>query len=127
MFLLPSTRSGRVSCEVAAPCPVHSSRGRRFLFFEVTWSLSTDLQSASEVANLYLDVLDSHVWHSSGGALKCLVLDIVDGFGVLDSRKIKVHELQCLLNGWNAHIGVPPVETGSPIAFLDLAMEKTCA
>ena len=41
-------------------------------FFEVTWSLSTGLQCASELANLYLDVLDSYVWQSSGGALKCL-------------------------------------------------------
>ena len=41
-------------------------------FFEVTWSLSTGLQCASELANLYLDVLDSFVWQSSGGALKCL-------------------------------------------------------
>ena len=37
-------------------------------FFEVTWCLSTGLQCASEFANLYLDVLDSHVWQSSGGS-----------------------------------------------------------
>ena len=55
----PSTRPGRVYCEVAAPCPVHTAHAvRRCLFLEVTWSLSTGLQSASEVANLYLDVLD---------------------------------------------------------------------
>ena len=47
-----------------------------------------------------------------------------NGFGVLDSRKIRVHELQCLLNGWNASIKVLSVETGSPLAFLDLALEK---
>ena len=57
-------------------------------FFEVTWSLSTGLQCASELANLYLDVLDSHVWQGSEGALKCLFRYIDDGFGVLDSRKM---------------------------------------
>ena len=30
-------------------------------FFEVTFGLSTGLQCASELANLYLDVLDCHV------------------------------------------------------------------
>ena len=49
-------------------------------FFEVTWGLSTGLQCASELANLYLDVLDSHVWQSTGGALKCLFRYIDDGF-----------------------------------------------
>ena len=49
-------------------------------FFEGTWGLSTGLQCASELANLYLDVLDSHVWQSSGGALKCLFRYINDGF-----------------------------------------------
>ena len=93
-------------------------------FFEVTWGLSTGLQSASELANLYLDVLDSHEWQSSGGALKCLFLYIDDGCGVLDSRKITVHELQCLLKGWNAPIKVPSVGTGSPLPFLDSALEK---
>ena len=41
-------------------------------FFKVTWGFSAGLQCASELASLYLDVLDSHVWQSSGGALKCL-------------------------------------------------------
>ena len=62
---------------------------------------------------------------SSGGALKCLVQYIDDGFGVLDSRNITVHELQCLLNVWNASIKVPSVEIGSPLPFLDLALEKS--
>ena len=92
--------------------------------FEVTWGLSTGLQCASELANLYLDVLDSHVWQGSEGALKCLFRYIDDGFGVLDSRKISVHELQRLLNGWNASIKVPSVETCSPLPLLDLALEK---
>ena len=93
-------------------------------FFEVTWGLSTGLQCASDLDNLYLDVLDSHVWQSSGGALKCLFWYIDDGFGVLDSRKITVHELQCLLKGWNASIKVPSVETGSPLPFLDFGLGK---
>ena len=38
-------------------------------FFDVTWGLSTALQCASELANLFLDVLDSHVWQGSEGAL----------------------------------------------------------
>ena len=37
-------------------------------FFEVTWGLSTGLQCASDLANLYLDVLDSHEWQGFGGA-----------------------------------------------------------
>ena len=72
-------------------------------FFEVTWSLSIGLQCASELANLYLDVLDSHVWQGSEGALKCLFRYIDDGFGVLDSRKnlsprvaASVEWLECL-------------------------------
>ena len=95
-------------------------------FFEVTWSLSTGLQCASELANLCLDVLDAHVWQSSGGALKCLFRYIDDASGVLDSRKTTVHELQCLLNGWNASIKVPSVETGCPFRFLDVALENVC-
>ena len=35
-------------------------------FFEVTWGLSIGLQCACEMANLYLDMLDSHVWQGSG-------------------------------------------------------------
>ena len=49
-------------------------------FLEVTWGLSTGLQCASELANLYLDVLDSRVWQGSEGALKCLFPYIDDGF-----------------------------------------------
>ena len=49
-------------------------------FLEVTWGLSTGLQCASELANLYLDVLDSRVWQGSEGALKCLFWYIDDGF-----------------------------------------------
>ena len=57
------------------------------------------------------------------GALKCLFGYTDDGFGVLDSRKISVHELQRLLNGWKASIKVPSVETCSPLPFLYLALE----
>ena len=39
-------------------------------------------------------------------------------------RKISVHELQRLLNDWNASIKVPSVETCSPLPFLDLALEE---
>ena len=124
-FLFPGTRPGRVSCEVAAPCPVYTAHAvRRFLFRGhmglVHWS------SVFQVSrpNLYLDVLDSHVWQGPEGALECPFPYIDDGFGVLDSRKISVHELQCLLNGWNASIKVPSVETCSPLPFLDLALEK---
>ena len=54
-----------------------------------------------------------------------MVLSSVDDdFGVLDSRKLTVHKLQSLLNGWNASIKVPSVETGSRLPFLDLALEK---
>ena len=49
-------------------------------FFEVSWGLSTGLQCASELANLYLDVLDSHEWQGSEGALKCPFWYIDDGF-----------------------------------------------
>ena len=49
-------------------------------FFEVTWGLSTGLQCASELANPYLDVLDSHVWQGSEGALKCFFRYIDDDF-----------------------------------------------
>ena len=103
---------------------LHSSSSTEVPIFEVTWGLSTGLQCASDLDNLYLDVLDSHVWQSSGGALKCLFWYTDDGFGVLDSRKITVHELQCLLKGWNASIKVPSVETGSPLPFLDVVLEK---
>ena len=93
-------------------------------FFEVTWGLSTGLQCASELANLYLDVLDSDVWQNSGGALKCLFRYIDDGFGVLDTRKFTFSELQSLLNSWNTSIKVPSVETSCPLPYLDLALEK---
>ena len=43
---------------------------------------------------------------------------------VLDSRKIPANELQCLLNGWNACIKVPSIETTSPPPYQDLALEK---
>ena len=86
--------------------------------------MSTGLQCASELANLYLDVWDTHVWQGSEGALKCLFRYTDDGFGVLDSRKISVHELQRLLNGWIASIKVPSVETCSPLPFLDLGSRK---
>ena len=92
MFLRSSTRPGRVSCEVAAPYMglVHWSSMRKRIG-----------QSVSACVGL-------HVWQSSGGGLKCLFWYIDNGFGVLDSRTITVHELQCLLNGWNASIKVPP-------------------
>ena len=102
----------------------HSSRSTEVPFSRSHGGLSTGLQCASELTNLYLDVLDSHVWQGSEGALKCLFRYIDDGFGVLDSWKISVHELQRLLNGWNASIKVPSVETSSPLPFLDLALEK---
>ena len=117
-FLFTGTRPGRVSCEIAAPCPVYTTHtARRFLF-------SRSHGCACELANLYLDVLDSHVWQGTEGALKCLFQYIDDGFGVLDSRRISVHELQRLLNGWSASIKVPSVETCSPLPFLDLALEQ---
>ena len=86
--------------------------------------MSTGLQCASELANLYLDVLDSHVWQNSGGALKCLFRYIDDGFGVLDTRKFTFNELQSLLNSWNTSIKVPSIETSCPLPYLDLALEK---
>ena len=113
-FLFTGTRLGRVSCEIAAPCPVYTTHAvRRFLF-----------GGHLGLVNLYLDVLDSHVWQGSEGALKCLFRYSDDGFGVLDSRKISLHELQRLLIGWNASIKMPSVETCSPLPFLDLALEK---
>ena len=93
-------------------------------FFEVTWGLSTELQCARELVNLYLDVLDSHVWQKSGGALKCLFRYIDDGFGVLYTRKFTFNELQSLLDSWNASIKVPSIETSFPLQYLDLAFEK---
>ena len=92
-------------------CCLHSSRSTEVPFSKFTWDLSTGLQCASELANLHLDVLDSHVWRNSGGACKCLFRYIDDSFRVPDSRKIRVNELQCLLNGWNASIKVPSIET----------------
>ena len=44
--------------------------------------------------------------------------------GSLIRGNITVHELHCLLNGWNASIKVPSVETGRPLPFLDLALEQ---
>ena len=93
-------------------------------FFEVTWGLSNGLQCASELANLYLDLLDSHVFQNSGGALKCIFRYIDDGFGFLDTRKFTFNELQILLNSWNASIKVPSIETSFPLPYLDLASEK---
>ena len=38
--------------------------------------------------------------------------------------KSEANELQCLLNGWNACIKVPSIETTSPPPYQDLALEK---
>ena len=83
-------------------------------FFEVTWGLSTGLQQVSWPICIWL------CWTFTCGRVQWVLSSVSSStlmtvFGVLDSRNISVHELQRLLNGWNAC---------SPLPFLDLALEK---
>ena len=121
------TRPGRVSCEIAAPCPVYTAHAvRRFLFsrshgacplvfsFQVSWPICVWM-----------------CWTLTCGRAQRVLSSVSSGtlMTVLECwirGKISVHELQRLLNGWNASIKVPLCrDLQARSHFWILALEKT--
>ena len=64
------------------------------------------------------------MWQRSGGLLECRFRYFDDGFGVLDTGKITINELSCLLSDWNESFKVPSIETSSTLPYPDLALKK---
>ena len=90
------------------------------------FGISTGMNAAPEISDLFLNMLDLHIMHTMNERntviIKyCRYLD--DGFMAVDSSFDESSSITDVVNGWNKHIQIDPIHLSQSVNYLDLHCE----